>query len=214
MPSGDEALDVSAVEHLAHVIQFALGMIFLAALIGKLRSPRRFLHAVTGYRLLPYWLTKAAAIAVVAAELFLAAAFLSGWLIGPAALLALPTLGAFSLAVGINLHRGRRVACGCFGNRSEQISGQVLTRLIALLSMAILLVSLEFLVGTPPLTLSRLVTSGQQGFAYGVDVLAAVSFLIVGTVWLLHSQELAVVARGGRPRASLSQLEVGGDRRV
>jgi hypothetical protein len=92
------------------------------------------------------------AFAVIAIEVFLAGALLTGSLAGIALPLTILLLVAFLMAVLINLDRGRKVPCGCFGDRSEIISGRVLVRVVLLLTAATLLSILNLVVGVALLT--------------------------------------------------------------
>jgi len=58
-----------------------------------------------------------------------------------AALASALTLAAFVAALTRSLARGERFACACFGDDDEQISRRTLARSVALLAIAVALVS-------------------------------------------------------------------------
>lgn len=116
--------------------QLGLGLVFALSVVPKLRRPRSFARNVEEYRLLPRRASLAVAVPLIAVELALALALLAGTQTGPALLLVLALLAVFLAAVAVNLRRGRRVACGCFGDRAEPISGRSVARLLVLAAAA------------------------------------------------------------------------------
>jgi hypothetical protein len=191
-------MDGTFLDHLSRAIQIGLGLIFVTAAIAKLRSPGIFVETVGAYRLLRDWAVAPVAAGVIGAELFIAFAFMSGSLLGFALPLALFMLGLFFVAVAVNLRRGRRIPCGCFGNRRESISSKDLVRIVLLLcgglSLAVLKVGFE----TQALRLGSITALGSDAVAYVVQLTAIASFLIVLGIWLLHAPDV-VTAMRGRP---------------
>ena len=107
----------------------ALALLFLAAAAGKARDLRGFAAVVAGYRLLPGGLTPALAplvagvLVLVEAALAIALCLPATWPV--AAACALGLLGLYTLAMGLNLARGRSAMdCGCLGaGRRPTIAG-------------------------------------------------------------------------------------------
>jgi len=61
-----------------------------------------------------------------------------GWQSRPAAAVAVVLLTSFAVAVGVNLARGRDVACSCFGAaHQERISAATLLRQVVLLALGV-----------------------------------------------------------------------------
>jgi hypothetical protein len=92
-----------------------LALVFAASSLGKVRTWSEFPGVVQNYRLLPRMAVRPVAWTLPVLEGLVAV----GILVGPsrpwAARLALALLVVFSLAVTINLLRGRRhIDCGCF----------------------------------------------------------------------------------------------------
>ncbi len=97
-----------------------LGVVFLSASIPKFFAPREFRRALTNYQLLPVWLVAPVVTWLPRFELLIAAALLAGVAITITATIAGLALLAFSVAVGVNLARGRSIECGCFGGASPR----------------------------------------------------------------------------------------------
>jgi Methylamine utilisation protein MauE len=186
MPSAN----VDLLTRVAHACQLSLGLVFLVAVLPKLRAPSRFARTVAEYRLVPRAATPALARGLIAIEAFLALAFLSGMVVRLAAPLALVMLSAFAAAVGINLRRKRKIDCGCFGTGGETISGRSLGRLAMLLLAAALVTVATSVPAVAPMSL----TSLPSGKGPGIDELVetgglSLGLLLVG-MWVLHLPEL------------------------
>jgi putative oxidoreductase len=101
-------------------LRLLLAGVFLAAALPKIHDPAAFAEAIYRYQLLPSgginalaiflpWLELVAALALLAAPSFRAAA----------ALLLAGMLAVFAAAMQINLIRGINIACGCFSVKPE-----------------------------------------------------------------------------------------------
>jgi hypothetical protein len=178
-------------DQLSYALQLGLGVVFTAAALPKLRHPAAFARTVAGYRVLPRPSTTVFVLAAIASESFLAVAFPTGWAIPVALPLAAALLAIFAVAVAINLRRGRRIACGCFGGESESLSGRSLARLATLLGGVVLLVAF----GRSPLTARELWSEGASALGYLVQVGGVSAFLLLAAAWLLSLRELAFVLR-------------------
>jgi hypothetical protein len=184
-----------------YALQLSLGIVFLVAAAPKVRRPGAFAATVAEYRIVPTVLVRAVALTLIALESFLALAFLSGWLVPIAFPLAALALSAFFLSVAVNLHRGRTIRCGCFGDTREAISGRSLVRLAALMVvLAVLLVSRS--AGLPGVTVASLVASGATGFAYVAQMGAVAIFVLLVGQWILALPEVASIVRAGSSRGS------------
>lgn len=122
------------------VICLGLTCLWLRTASHKLGSFRHFAATVSGYRLLPEFLTGIGATFIVAAEAtagvgVLLPAVRTLALAGSAALLA-----SYAVAIAINLLRGRRdIDCGCTGPAFRQpLSGWLVARNLALTGIALL----------------------------------------------------------------------------
>jgi hypothetical protein len=165
-PSGGLLADLSG------ALRLVLGGVLLRAFVAKARVPRRFIEAVRAYALLP-GIAPIAAGGLLLAEPVLALALLTGWGGALAWDATVILLGLFLIAGAVNLHRGRRIPCGCFGSASETISYHTLARLV-LLALAALVARLLH-PAYPDLSIAR---------AGAAAALAAL--LLVGGLWLLE----------------------------
>ncbi len=106
---------------LAWILRTSLAALFATAVFHKLRDPRAFLHTFSEYEILPSRLTTPGALGLIAAEVLVVAGYcLDPFGVRPG-LAALSLLLLYSLAIGLNLLRGRReIDCGCLGPASRQ----------------------------------------------------------------------------------------------
>jgi hypothetical protein len=176
---------------LTYALQLALGFVFAFAAIPKIFQPVRFSRTISDYQLLPGPLTRTAAFCVITVESFLALAFLTGWLVAIAIPVAVCVLLSFAAGVAINLRRGRRPACGCFGNQGEPISGRSLSRLSILIAAVLLLAALP----ASPVAIGDLVDMGSSALRYLVEVAALTAFVLLAATWSLSLPELAFTLR-------------------
>jgi uncharacterized membrane protein YphA (DoxX/SURF4 family) len=113
---------------IAIVIRVALGLLFGAAALDKLRAPAAFTAAVRDYRLVPEPAVPAVAWIVTVGEFVFAIGAILGSrpALGGLAVLLLVYAGA----IAVNLVRGRReIDCGCGGaDEHRPLSGFLLVR--------------------------------------------------------------------------------------
>lgn len=116
-----------------------LAAMFFAAGVSKLRALDTFEGVVHNFRLLPDALVRPVACVIPAIELAVAAALLlpATRLYGAWAAAAL--LVVFTVAVAINLFRGRReIDCGCFSSELKQkLSWWLVLRNVSLMAFAL-----------------------------------------------------------------------------
>lgn len=183
--------DMALVQQLAYAVQLGLGVVFLVAAVPKLRHPATFARTVAGYRLVPRHLIPAATAGLIAVESFLAIAFLSGWMRAVAIPLAMFILVVFAAGVTINLRRGQRIACGCFGSGEEPISARSLVRLSFLFTAVVLLAVMP----ASAVTVATLAQQGLSGVVYLVQVGGTTCFLLLAATWLLNLPEVTFALR-------------------
>jgi hypothetical protein len=124
-------------------------LVFLSAVIGKVRHWQEFRGLLADYRVMPRGLVGMAADVLIAVELVVAVLLIfqrtapQGGALGVAALLA------FSVGISVNLLRGRtQIDCGCFqASRRQTLSVSLLLRNGAL--MLLLLVCVLFHPASP-----------------------------------------------------------------
>lgn len=117
--------------------RFALATVFIIAAIPKLARRPEFELAIRGYRLVSPATAKRLAFLLPPIEL------LGGWLLAiglgtvAVSFLLAACLVLFTSAVSVNLLRGRRIDCGCFGSTVEsRISWWTVARNMLLLVSA------------------------------------------------------------------------------
>lgn len=190
--------ELSLASQVAYALQLILGVLFLLSARSKLRRPRLFRRIVTNYRLLPRKASPFVAGLVIAAELFLGAAFLSGELIEVAGVLAAVVLITFSAAIAVNMRRGRAVPCGCFGAGETPISPRILARNGFIFAALTVMATLR-----PGGTGWRALTNGGPSSADAfIAVLALASGLVLAAAWLLSVPEINAIAHSQRRRAA------------
>jgi len=122
----------------ALVAQLSLGILFLCSGVLKLRDWRGLVVGVVEYDVLPVPLARLAARLLPVVEVGLGLSLLAGkaqQVTGVAA--GLLILG-FAWGVGLNVIRGRSLACHCFGGRSDEMLGRgTLFRLAGMFALAL-----------------------------------------------------------------------------
>lgn len=125
-------------DEVAVAFRFGLGTIFLLSGIAKLSNLRAFGEVVRDYRVVPAMFSRAVTFAIPSIEVVLGVSLLVGIRERMAAYAVAVLLLVFSVAMAVNLARGRRISCGCLGTVSrKEISLFAITRNIALLSCAL-----------------------------------------------------------------------------
>jgi hypothetical protein len=123
-------------------VRLALAVVFARSAMGKLRHPREFIRGVAQYDILPRPLAYAAGVVLIPMEALFALSHLTGWQLFLVSRVSLITLLTFTVAVLVNLARGRALPCYCFvSSRTEAISARTITRLAVLITCEIPVVS-------------------------------------------------------------------------
>lgn len=185
-------MEMSTMRQLTAAAQLSLGIVFLLSAVPKLRRPRAFVQTVAAYGILPRHAVPPVAGAVTLLETVLALAFLLGWWNGAALPLAAALLLGFLGAVGANMRRGRRIPCGCFGDRSETISSRTLARLLLLLAVVAFVLAIRGMTGSPAPGLATLVVHGATPIELVQTIGLAGCLLLVGC-WLQSLPDIVVV---------------------
>ena len=127
---------------LSPAIAMLMGLVFVSAAVGKMRSWPHFQGVVANYRLLPEWLVVPVAYGLPPVEAAVGAGLLLHLQAPVPQLVAIGLLLLFAAAMAINLHRGRRdIDCGCFQSTLRQhLSGTLVARnLVMALSLGLTL---------------------------------------------------------------------------
>jgi hypothetical protein len=198
-PAADFA-DPGVVQDVSYAVQLAVGAVFVASFVPKVRHPRRFAAIVADYELLPRRAAAALAWPVIALEGILAVAFLTGWGMTAALVVGAGLVATFVAATWINLRRGREIACGCFGRSDERISQRSLARqgllLAGLAALAAMVATGQASAITPGWLDGR---NGEVG-GYLVSIAGASAALLALSAWLLDARKLRELTARPRPR--------------
>ncbi len=105
-------------------LRLTLGLLFVAAAIGKLSDPGKFAHSIYNFKVLDPSVVNLVAIYLPWVELLSGLALITGVLTRGAAFNVCAMLSMFLFALIFNWVRGRDIECGCFGNtRPPDIPG-------------------------------------------------------------------------------------------
>jgi uncharacterized membrane protein YphA (DoxX/SURF4 family) len=179
----------------AVVFRFGLAVVFLLSGLAKLPRRAEFVEAVKNYQLVPARVGEVIGKVLPPVELAAGALLALGLGIrAVAALLALFLL-AFSLAVAINLLRGRTIDCGCFGPVGpRRITWLTVARNVILIAAAGVVVA----EGPTALALDRLLpgtASPRLGSPAAVALLFATTLAVVAATLAQEWRRLALLAR-------------------
>jgi uncharacterized membrane protein YphA (DoxX/SURF4 family) len=115
-----------------------LGLFLLVAALGKVTHTRRFAAGVVDYRVLPEPVARFAGIMLPWIELAAGFGLLLGVAVPVAGLAAALLLSAFTVAVAVNLRRGRSIPCNCYSiAAAKTISWGTVARNAALVALAL-----------------------------------------------------------------------------
>ena len=128
---------MSAVQIARAVARVSLAGMFLYAGVLKLIDPGGLAQDISHYRLLPEAIAPWLALVLPVLEVVTALALLTPGHVRGAAVLSAGMLGLFAAAMAQAKMRGIDLACGCFGDDSQQVSfGKVALNLgLAILSL-------------------------------------------------------------------------------
>ncbi len=145
------------------VLALLLAAVFGFAAVGKFLAWAEWPGVVRNFRLLPGWLADPVAWLLPPLELGAAVALLVPACRSAAAVLGVALLSGFTLALAVNLARGRReIDCGCFRSGLRQtLSGAVIVRNLLLVTAALLLIPQSTAV--PGSALEWLIAVGAAG---------------------------------------------------
>lgn len=106
----------------ALILRYLLAVVFVRSGLLKVLDMGEFRLAVGNYRLLPEMLVGPATWAVPTLEFGCGILLVAGVATGPVAAVLVGLLAVFSVAVAVNLLRGRAISCGCSGRVAAQIT--------------------------------------------------------------------------------------------
>jgi hypothetical protein len=123
---------------LGEVARLTVAVIFALAAIHAMRAWALFGGIIEQYRIVPGWLAPIFARVVPLLELAAAAALVVPMTSQAGAILGLCLMAAFTVAIAVNLARGRvAIDCGCGGADGQQLSaGLILRNLVVMGGLA------------------------------------------------------------------------------
>ncbi|MBI4570714.1 MAG: DoxX family membrane protein [Chloroflexi bacterium] len=128
-----DLLDALRQPHTQLLLRLVLGGLLVFAGAAKLAGRASFREAVAEYQVLPAALQPLFATALPLLEVTLGVLLLLGLGTTVAAAIAVPLFLSFTIAIGVNVARGRHFDCHCFGAaRSDEIGWPALLRAAAL----------------------------------------------------------------------------------
>ena len=107
------------IEALFFLVRVALAIMWITAAVAKLRNQKTASQAVVDFDLMPPRIARGAAYILPWGEMLLGGLLFAGIFTSYAALTSFVLLLVFSVAIGVNLSRGRSVSCQCFGSMSK-----------------------------------------------------------------------------------------------
>ena len=123
-------------------IRFVLGLVLVTASFPKLADQDDFRRALRNYQLLPFSLVRPVARWLPRLELLVGGLLVGGLATRVVASISAIAFFAFSSAVAINLARGRKIECGCFGGSApRRITWRLVCQDLTLAAGAVALVA-------------------------------------------------------------------------
>jgi hypothetical protein len=158
-------------------------LIFIASGGMKLFQPKQFVGIVRDFQILPDVLTKPVAYLLPYLELSVGLFLLLNVYSDVFLVIAMIMLAAFTLAITINLMRGRvSISCGCFGSRKHELSWLLVVR-----NLLLVVVAMIGLINTGHLTNLALAESLAVLFSIGVLITLYHLSAVIVRFWRLPS---------------------------
>jgi hypothetical protein len=184
------------VTEVLHIARLMVGTVFLFSAAGKLRDPRSFARGIEDYEILPTRVVTGASLIIIAVEGWLAVSHLMVWWLRLAVPVGVGMFASFTVAVAVNLLRGRALPCYCFDTTGgESISVRTLARLLLLLSTELFLLANASLFTRNQIVDEQIHPLIDPGLAWFWAM-----FLLVAFSWLFTLPELAELLRPSKTR--------------
>jgi uncharacterized membrane protein YphA (DoxX/SURF4 family) len=167
------------VEAAAVVFRFGLALVFLLSGLAKLPRRGEFTRAVRNYRLVPERIGGLVGTTLPPVEVSAGLLLALGLGVRPVAILVAVFLVAFSVAVAVNLLRGRAIECGCFGPiAATRITWWTVARNVVLTGAAVVVAAIQ----PTALALDRLLPGARKpemASGSAIALLFATTLLVV-----------------------------------
>lgn len=168
------------------VAQLILGGIFLKAGFSKIFSPSITAEHIRDYQLLSGSQERLATYILPLLEISAGLSYITGFLVKVGSIITALLLLTFSLAVIVNLRKGRRFNCHCFGKSNTPIGVPMLLRNLLLVTLSGFLIQQSF--SNPHLTQLASWWSAEVGLFVHMDSLF---FIFISLATLLGT--LAII---------------------
>ena len=174
-------------------LRLFMGSLFLISGYSKARDISSFLRGLDEYRVVTSEQARVLAYLIPFLELLIGVLCISGFLLSFAAFGSLLLTIVFTVAVLINIGRGRSISCHCFGKSSASISPLTLVRNFLLMGVSTFLLILSLSVSATPFLQNWhrdfiILSHGETG----APVIAIV-LLLLGTLLLVDEVDLTVL---------------------
>ncbi|MED1799033.1 MauE/DoxX family redox-associated membrane protein [Brevibacillus porteri] len=126
-------------EELGLLFRLILAFLFLSTFVSKISDISTHLSIVQAYQIIPYQWSKSFTYLDLGLQAIVAISLLLGLFTTLGLFLAILLLGAYTLAISINLARGRKkISCGCGGMAGNHfLSWKLVLRNLVFISMAV-----------------------------------------------------------------------------
>jgi hypothetical protein len=172
----------------ALIVELTVGFVFLGAALSKARSFGPFTDGLLEYDLIAPALVRPVGAALIALELALAVAHLTGALLLWAAAFGLVFLAGLEAVVLVTVARGRQVPCLCFGVTDREAMGVGTgIRIASLIAAEALLLKQSIATGAPSLD----GVPSTDAIAAGV----CAGLALIAISWLFELARLREIAR-------------------
>ena len=170
-----------------HVLQLALGFVFLVSAGGKAVHAQEFVDGLREYDLIPRALLRSAAAGLIGIEALLAVAHLTGIFLAPLLVVELMLLAGFLGVTVFALRRRSSARCLCFGRPGEAVSPRSAARLAIMIA------------GTAALSVHAASAEWQPVIIHwdlpeGMNAILGAVLALIVTSWLLSSQDVFQIA--------------------
>jgi hypothetical protein len=179
------------------VLRLSVGLIFLKAVIPKLRDPHAFAAGVAEYGVFPAGAARTVSLLLIALEGWIAVAHLSGthlWIVAP---VTIGLLLAFLVAVGARLWRGTGGRCHCFGDDAP-VTTVTMGRLAVLLAGETVLLKIVLSNDAALIASFRPVTRLETAYVATIWVV----LFYVCIAWLSRMRQIAALFNSKRRSAT------------
>jgi uncharacterized membrane protein YphA (DoxX/SURF4 family) len=179
--------------------RLTIGITLVLAGIEKVNHLPSFVAGILQYQVLPIRLARWYGRLLPIIEIGTGALLLLGNWIRPAAIVSATLFVSFSIAVGLNLARKRKIPCFCFGSDSSNIGWHTVIRILFLLLISLFIIIIP---NTQDVLLGYIITPSLTGLtnlipailltAFGIIILSVIDISpLVVSAWTAKAVRIA-----------------------